>query len=242
MDWETAALISQVIATILTGVGVVISIWLGIAALREARQQRLQHVQPRMLFDRGGQSIPAEVYRGHAIPGIDRNYAKFLLRHFPQDAPLCRPAGPWARLRNHGTGSALNVAITFFARKIVKANEEFTVDAAKQREFPYSEALNRLPAAPSNIAPGEEGRFFRFPTMVVVDATGQLSLVEGFVRISYYDVFGNPYEAWQKARISIDGKSVGERDVTITIGEEVPSPTEVLALAETGTVMRDVDA
>jgi len=164
----------------------------------------------------------------HGIPGIDASIAMALLRNKPAGTKGCVAKELWGRLKNHGTGSALNVSVTFITQRVVKAGEEFSIDAKKVTEFPYDTRLNHVPASPSNIAPGGTARFFRIPTPITTDFSGQISSIEGRVAIEYQNIYGTPFEIHQEFRAYVKRMQEGA-EVILTFGDELklePSPPE----------------
>jgi hypothetical protein len=226
MNWELATQIAQVIATILTGVGVIVSVWIGISTVRETRADRIQSVKPKLLFDRGGQMVQCDLVEANGIPGIDFTYASTLLKHKPPGTKSCKPKTSWNRLTNHGNGSAINTSVTFLTQKVEKAGESFFIDDIKLFNFPYSPDLNRIPATPSNIPPRGTGEFFRIPTPVFVDFTGQLTLMYCVAVLDYEDVFGTKYQTLQELRVHIE-RTENEAQVTLTFSEEVALSPEI---------------
>lgn len=220
LDWQTAAALAQVIATVLAAVGIITSLYIGIRTLREVQSDRLHRVRPKLLFDQGARGIECDLEEGIGIPGIDPGYAAELLKGRPRRARSCVAKGLWGDLTNHGTGAALNASITIFARKVRKAGEEFSLDAKKLLEFPYSPELNHIPAHPSHIDPGKAGRFLRLPTPVTVDYTGQMNSMECVVLIQYEDIYGNGHDTWQEMRARVERQENSAR-VFLTFGEEI---------------------
>lgn len=221
IDWQLWASIAQVVATVLTGIGIVVSIFIASSALRETRIDRIDRVKPKLLFDKGGQRVDCNLEKAEGIPGVNFNFASNLLKDKPTNARHCIAKGLWGRLTNHGSGAALNTMLTIVTNKIEKAGEEFIVDSTKLDEFPYALSLNRIPAAPSHIAPNEMACFFRLPTPIVVDFTGQLTKMDCTAMITYEDVYGNHYETKQELRAFIERKE-SSAIVTLTFSDEIP--------------------
>jgi hypothetical protein len=220
LDWQLYAQIAQVTATLLTGIGITISCVLGLRMVKELKADREHRIRPRVLFDKGGQKITCQLVEAAGIPGIDPAIAMHLLRLKPAGAKTCVAKDLWGRLTNHGTGSALNVAVTFITKKIVKAGEEFAIDDKKLHDFPYDPNFNRVPATPSNIAPGNSSRFLRLPTPVTVDFTGQISIVDGSVAIEYQNIYGTPFEIHQEFRVHVK-RNLHEAELVLTFGDEI---------------------
>jgi hypothetical protein len=231
IDWQTASAISQVCATVLSGIGIVVSVVIGIRTLREVQADRLYRVRPKLLFDKGGRRVDCRLEQKIGIPGIDPGLASALLRDRPSGALTCVANDLWGGLSNHGSGSALDSSITVFARQVCRAGEEFLVDPKKLLEFPYSPALNHIPAHPSHIPSGESAKFFRLPTPVTVDYAGQLSSMECVVLIRYRDLYSNEYSTWQELRVAVERREASAY-VFLTFGEEIIETKELAALKE----------
>jgi len=137
LDWQTWAAIAQVVTTVLTGIGIIVSLWIGVRTLREVRDDRLHRVRPKLLFQRGGQRVTCELKERPGIPGIDPEYAAHLLKNKPPAARHCLAKHLWNGLSNYGNGSALNASITIVAETVEKAGEKFAIDERKLSEFPY---------------------------------------------------------------------------------------------------------
>lgn len=59
------------LAQVVVGVGAIVSIWIGLASLREVRRERAQRVRPWLAFDHGGQFIRCENSSTNGLPGIE---------------------------------------------------------------------------------------------------------------------------------------------------------------------------
>jgi hypothetical protein len=154
------------------------------------------------------------------IPGINPKVASAFLKQMPPGAKGWFPTKPWGRLSNHGNGAAVNAEIMVLAVKVHKAGEVFAVDKKKLLEFPYAPKLNRIPCSPSHVDPGKSCEFYRIPTPILADFTGQLSALECVVVIQCEDIYLNKYVAYQELRVWLTPK--GETaDLVLTLGEEL---------------------
>jgi len=61
----------QMASTIITGVGVMVSIGLGIATIKNNKLQRVAKIRPELMFNIGGQLVSATVAELHSFPGKD---------------------------------------------------------------------------------------------------------------------------------------------------------------------------
>ncbi|HEY2497454.1 MAG TPA: hypothetical protein VGK24_10320 [Candidatus Angelobacter sp.] len=226
LDWQLYAQVAQVFATLLTGIGITTSFVLGIRMVRELQADRQLRIHPRVIFDRGGQKIKCQLLDHSGIPGIEPSIAMALLRNKPAGTKCCVAKELWGHLINHGTGSALNVSVTFITQKVVKAGEEFSIDAKKLTEFPYDIRLNHVPASPSHIAPGGSARFLRIPTPITCDFSAQISSIEGKVAIEYQNIYGTPFEIHQEFRAFVK-RTEESAEIILTFGDELEvEPTQ----------------
>ena len=63
----------QMGSTVLTGIGIIVSVSLGIASLNNNRRDRLAKIRPDLLFNIGGQEVAALTRKLTTVPGIDQN-------------------------------------------------------------------------------------------------------------------------------------------------------------------------
>lgn len=69
--------LSQIVLTIITFIGIVISMWLSIMALREVQTDRKLRQKPYLGFDIGGFRLSVEfVKAGKSIPGLNPTYVE----------------------------------------------------------------------------------------------------------------------------------------------------------------------
>lgn len=184
---------------------------------------------PRPLFDQGGVIVHCEVKEKTGVPGIDPESAEDWMADHPGDQGCLDPQHRWGRFRNHGTAPALDTRVTFVVESVEKANEEFDVDDEKRQNFPYDPEANSIPASPRNLQPGQKAQFFRIPTPVYADRTGQLDLMKGYVEITYGDLQGREYATRQTFRASVkrDEESGKREALTLTFLDEKAPPVLV---------------
>src|SRR4051812_43970084 len=87
------------LGVIVTAVGVLISLYIGVSTLREVRRGRQHSVQPFCLFATGGQRIPVEFVDASGIPGINIDVASRLTRDRPLGPNRVDVKVPWGRLQ-----------------------------------------------------------------------------------------------------------------------------------------------
>lgn len=223
MNWALAADVAQVVSTLVAAIGIGVSVWLGVKASRDSDKDRAHGVRPFVLFEQGGQGVKLELAPPGAIPGINPQYVREILPPIPAGAQSRRIGidSRWGRLKNFGNGSAVSVTVTFFFSRVTKAGEEFEITNGKSNQFPYSRELNSIPATPSHLLPGGEAWFYRLPTPIVCDWTGQLSELVGHVRISYEDTYSTEFIAYQRVRVRVSEIEAGKFEAIFTFSEEM---------------------
>ena len=204
------ATLAQILVPIIVLVGIAVSMWLSVKALREVQADRRLRQMPHLAFDYGGQSLPIEYRKiGRGVIGINPKYAEELFHDQPEDAASIalktEPIGGGGRrvmyeygtLKNYGLGTAFSVEVTWIARKVRIGSEEFDIGSKKLLEPQYSEVLNCIPSSPSHILPGGAGKFFRLPTFIHKDFERKISEVEGILLIDCEDLYGQKHTTEQ---------------------------------------------
>jgi len=225
VNWAQIAEISQVALTLITAIGLIISLRLGARTLKHMQEERQQDVRPYLVFDLGGQLVRAKFSDHSGIPGLNPAAIRQFVENKPPGKNRLDLSTLWGGLRNHGSGTALNVSVTFFPIRVHIGNENFKIDDKKRSEFPYLIEANHVPAHPSHIRPGESGAFMRLPTPIVVDWLGRITRLDCLVQIQYQDVFRNEFQKWQGLRIFIERE---KPQVTLTFLEEVNASADNL--------------
>jgi hypothetical protein len=205
------------IAQVIIGLAAVVSIWIGVATLRETRRERRERVRPRLAFDHGGQVVRCNDLQSVGVPGMNPAYIVGLVG--PAKRPVRRPKERWGKLRNHGGGVALDVRVTFIAQEAQIGDETFQIDLAKLKTFPYQLDLNRLPASPTHIPPGEEAFFGRIPTPMY-EREGNRQVIKGVAVITCSDVLERGHVRFQKFRCAVSAEP-GLYGVTMTFSDEL---------------------
>ena len=112
----------QMAATVITGIGVMVSTRIGIVALKNAQRDRVSKIQPNLLFNLGGNVVSCTLEERNNIPGIDqKTAADFLASRSGKCVVLCHDT-PIGQLFNHGLGSALDVKIWFRTEDVAYSN------------------------------------------------------------------------------------------------------------------------
>ena len=198
-EWSA---ITQVVLTAITFVGIVVSIFLSVRALREVQADRRQRQRPHLAFEGGGIRLSVEfVKAGRAIPGVNPKYVASVFNDLPPDAESVRikhrqredgSIEPifYGHLKNYGLGPALEARVTWIPETVMVGSETFKLDSAKLNEPRYSQQLNSMPAWRQHILPGEDSQLTRLLTFIEKDVEKKISQVEGVLEISCQDVFG----------------------------------------------------
>jgi hypothetical protein len=204
-DW---GLVAQIVATLATLTGVLVSLWLSVKALREVQTDRKLRQRPHLAFEMGGWKLPVEfVTAGKRIPGINPTYVESVfpdlpataesVRLFNQKSKHWRPTF-YGRLKNFGFGPALSTYITWIPKVIWIGSEKFVLDDKKLAEPIYSAKLNQMSTSPSHIAPGVEAKLSRLPTFIEKDVNKKITRVEGHILIQCEDVFAETLSVRQE--------------------------------------------
>ncbi|MES2472799.1 MAG: hypothetical protein V4601_08160 [Pseudomonadota bacterium] len=211
----------QIISTVATTAGVLVSLFIGVRTVLEQRRQREQAIKPFLLFDIGGYGVPIEFRDSSAIPGIQLERALQLTKNRPTGANSMSATEEWGVLRNHGQGPALEVRVIFRAYRVFTSFGCRVLEKAERKAFPYSPSLNNVPPTPSNISPAAAGSFRRLPTPLVVDYDHALKRIDFVVEIRCKDTLGNPHVRYQGLRVFADNMP---GKITTTFIEEVFPP------------------
>ena len=227
MNWELAAHIAQVLSTLVVGLGVIVSLRVGLRTVRNAEAARIQSVRPELYFEYGGHSVACEEGKGGGIPGIDWNHAQEFLKARPKAATQLSVKQPWTALRNHGSGSALNTKITFLCRTIKRNGQTITLSDSDLKRFPFHPALNSMPSIPSHVPAQKTAKLSRLPTPLVWDYSQNIEHIGIVCLIEYQDIFKNRYRRAQQLDVWVHQP----RDhVVFTFGHEIDNDDEVFKL------------
>gem|GEM_PF-1380793 len=223
------------IAQVVIGLAAIVSIWIGVASLREARRERGERIRPRLAFDHGGQVVPCEDKQAVGVPGMNPAYIESVVGAKQRDVRRPTNPGGWGRLRNHGGGVALSVRVTFVTREAKIGREIFHIDQQKLNSFPYQLDVNQLPSSPTHIHPGEEGIFMRIPTPLY-EREGNRELINGVAVIACRDVLDRAHFRFQEFRCRVEHRPA-HYGVLLTFGDELEASEarEVLGELSAGT-------
>ncbi|MEU3455520.1 hypothetical protein ABZ671_18260 [Micromonospora sp. NPDC006766] len=196
------------------------------AAREELHTDRRLRFHPIVVFDQGPVTVPVKKRRfGRRIAGIN---PKAVEEAFPpQTAGLevMDSTRPYGSIRNIGAGPALDVRVWWVAERLHFGDDVFMVDSAKLIEPKFSEGFNDLPAVPSIFGTDDSAEMTRIPTFLIADFDQKITRVEGVLRITYSDIFGNHLETRQLVRMFVE-RDGGEPDLLVTFADllVLPSP------------------
>ncbi len=158
----------QMASTIIAGLGIVVSVSLGIASLNNNRRDRLAKIQPDLLFNIGGQKMSVTLHSITFMPGLtqdDPEVVEFLTT-LPKDRKGPALNGYYGQLYNHGAGPALSVYIWFEPDRVTIGGGERRLTRAEQYSAPYTKDWNCIAAMPNNLSEGDAAFFGILPVSV----------------------------------------------------------------------------
>jgi len=208
-EWS---MLSQLLLTFITFLGIVFSLWLSRQTLKEVQIDRKLRQKPHLAFEPRGQIVYVEFSGGKAIPGVNINYVRKVLSNLPNDIKTIRlkeglidserRAYPfYGCLKNYGLGPALATEVIWIPQKIWIGSESFSIDEKKLSEPIYSSGLNSMPALPEHILPEQQAELSRLPSFIVLDYEKKIKRVDGVLSIEYEDVFGEKHKTVQLFRV-----------------------------------------
>ena len=198
------SMIADIAATIFTFIGIIVSMWLSLKALKEVQMDRSLRMKPSLGFEPGGYQIPVEFKKaGKSIPGLNPLFVEKVFPNLPEDAESVRIKGHKTKngeevtlygiLTNYGLGTAFTTTVTWIPQEIWIQSEKFIIDNEKILKPPYQKELNIMPSSPSHILPNKYAKLSRLPTFIEKDFEKKVSQVIGFFKIEYEDSFGEKY-------------------------------------------------
>jgi hypothetical protein len=232
------ASIAQIVLTIITLIGILVSIYLSTKALREVQKDRRIRQKPYLQFEPGGMRLPIEFLKsGKSILGINPDYAQKVLKDMPDDAESIfikkkknSNGEPslihYGHLKNYGSGPALSTNVTWIPEEVWIGSEKFQIDSRKLSEPIYSEELNTIPSSPRHIMPGGEASFVRLPTFIAKDFEKKITKVEGNFRISCEDIFGGKHSFIQEFYIFTNYSDKEQPNVHVTFSDFIRADSE----------------
>ena len=205
------SMIADIVTTIITFIGIIMSMWLSLKALKEVQIDRRLRQKPLLGFEYGGWQIPIEFKKaGKTIPGLNPSFVEKVFSNLPEEAEsvrikkrvnkngFARAPRFYGKLKNYGLGTALSTTVSWIPQEICIDSEKFIIDNNKLLEPPYQKILNTMPSCPSHILPSENGELSRLPTFIEKDFEKKVSEVTGFLEIECEGIFGEKHLVKQR--------------------------------------------
>ncbi len=218
--------IAQTITPFIVFIGIIISMWLSVKALREVQKDRKLRQIPHLAFDYGGSNHLIEFIKiGRKVGGIDPKYAEKVFSDFPKEADSVglKSGQKYGHLRNYGVGTALSTEVTWMPNKVQIGTEKYVIEEDKLLEPRYCNELNCIPSSPSHILPQQEAVFYRLPTFIQKDWEKKIKEIEGVLKIECKDIFDTNHVTYQEFRIFPE-YLVEKPYITITFGDITKKP------------------
>lgn len=196
---------AQVASTLIAGIGIAVSVALGIATLNNSRKDRFSKIEPNLLFNIGGQQVKAIIHNLTAIPGLsqqDPDVVNFL-KSIEAGQKAIYLDGRYGQLFNHGAGPALSVSIWFRPERITMDDKERPLDPSELSSPPYTREWNVVTPTPANLPPGAEASFGILPVCVFASAA-EVRAIAGMIYIECQDQTGRPFYWSQPATFFVD--------------------------------------
>ena len=207
----------QMASTMLAGIGIVVSVSLGVASLNNNRRERLFKIRPNLLFNIGGQVMAASVEPFETFAGKDPHDSDVqeFITALPKDFKCLVLQENFGQLFNLGQGPAISTSIWFEPQRITSDGQERWLKRSEQVKPPYTRDWNWIPATPANMAPGASATFGIAPGSVYAVAAN-VSSVSGKMRIECRDIDGNLLQWTQDATFFIDRLSAEKASLTVS--------------------------
>jgi hypothetical protein len=206
----------QMASTILTGIGIIVSVSLGIASLNNNKRDRLLKIRPNLLFNIGGQVMAASISPLQSFPGKSSEDPEIqnFMKALPADSRCLVLRQGFGKLFNHGQGTALNAMIWFEPQRVTSGGQDRSLTKSEQASAPYTKDWNSIPATPANLPTAASASFLILPASVYV-AAPDITAISGRMRIECRDSEGNSAQWSQNATFFIERTNM-EASVTLT--------------------------
>lgn len=205
MDLESLYYIFNIIAPIITAVGIIISFWFSLKTLKEVRREKVLAQKPYLLFQQGGVRDKALfVKAGRTSPGFKPELMQIVKESVPEDAISVRreflvdgKTKLFGILQNYGNGAAFNIKLTWIPKLVGINGEKFVIDDMKNQEAKYARDYNTKPVGEFNLLPRQMTGILHWPMFIEMDYNLCITRVEEYFQLSYDDSFGNHYHTYQ---------------------------------------------
>jgi hypothetical protein len=206
----------QMASTILAGIGIVVSVSLGIASLNNNKRDRLLKIRPDLLFNIGGQVMAASISPLQSFPGksSDDPEVQTFMKSLPADSKCLALQESFGQLFNHGQGTAFDARIWFEPQRVTSGGQERWLTKSEQVMPPYTKDWNSIPAMPANI-PGAASASFRILPVSIYSAPSHVSAISGRMRVECRDAEGNSAQWGQDATFFIERANAEEASITV---------------------------
>ncbi|MET7822240.1 hypothetical protein [Micromonospora zamorensis] len=196
------------------------------AAREELQTDRRLRFHPIVVFDKGAVGVPVKLRRfGRRLGGINPKAVEEAFPAHTANLEVIDNTRNYGSIRNIGAGPALDVHVWWVAEKLHFGGDVFTVDAAKQKERKFGRGFNNLPAVPSILGTDDSAQMTRIPTFLIADFEQKITKIEGVLRITYSDIFGNLLETRQLVRMFVERQG-SKLELLVTFADllVLPSP------------------
>jgi hypothetical protein len=207
----------QMASTVLTGIGIVISISLGVASLNNNKRDRLLKIRPNLLFNIGGHVMAASIAPLRSFPGksSDDPEVQSFLKTLPAGSKCLALRDGFSQLFNHGQGTAIDTMIWFEPQRITSGGQDRWLTKTEQASPPYTKAWNSIPATPANLPTAANASFYILPVSVYA-APPHISAISGRMRIECRDAEGNSAQWSQDATFFLERENADDASITLT--------------------------
>ena len=206
----------QMASKILTGVGIIVSVSLGIASLNNNKRDRLLKIRPNLLFNIGGKVMTASVSPFQSFPGSSSDDPEIqnFIKTLPADSKCIVLQQGFGKLFNHGQGTAIDVKIWFEPQRVTSGGQDRWLTKTEQASPPYTREWNLIPATPANLPTAAVASFYILPACVYI-APIHVSAISGRMRVECRDSEGNSAQWSQDTTFFIE-RTNAEASVTLT--------------------------
>jgi hypothetical protein len=207
----------QMASTILAAIGIMFSVSLGVASLKNSKRDRLLKIRPDLLFNIGGQVMDATISPLQSFPGksSDDPEVQGFKQSLPADTQGLDLRDGFGQLFNHGQGAALATTIWFEPLRVASGGQARWLTKSEQVAPPYTKGWNSIPAMPANIPTGKSASFLILPISIYA-AAPHISEISGRMRIECRDAEGNPAQWTQDATFFIERANADKASITVS--------------------------